>query len=127
MNCIPFQSTSSRVDIAIQDNATWQDAFQFGTVGDTTWSFTGQVFRLDIKASRDDVAALLSLTSGAGQIVVDDVVQRVLHMNVPESTLTVLPAAEYVYELMMLDASSPTVRVPLMHGDITVSHGVTGG
>lgn len=105
-NCIPYQITSARVDIAIQDNATWNDAFQFGTVGDTTWSFTGQVFRLDIKASRDDAAALLSLTSGGGQIVVDDVVQRVLHMNVPESALTVLPAAEYVYELMMLDASS---------------------
>lgn len=124
----PFQITSACVDIAIQDNATWEDAFQFGTVGDTTWSFTGQTFRLDIKASRDDASPLLSLTSGSGAIVVDDVVQRVLHMNVPEATITpTLPVATYQYELMMIDGSTPAIRVPLMHGELTVTHGVAGG
>lgn len=128
MNCIPQQVTSAFAELVIQDNATWNDAFQFGDPTDTTWSFTGQTFRLDIKASADDTSALLSSTSGGGQIVVDSPTLRVLHMNVPESAIVAaLPAAEYVYELMMIDGSSPAVRVPLMHGPITVQHGVTGG
>jgi len=123
-----FQVTSARVDLTIQDNATFEDAFQFGTPGDTTWSFTGQTFRMDIKASFDDAVALASYTSGAGQIVVDDAVNRILHMNVPEATIqAALPPAEYQYELMMIDGSTPAIRVPLMHGEITITHGITGG
>ena len=52
--------TKAKVNLVIDNNMTWIDAFQFGTVGDTTWSFTGQNFRLDIKGNRDQTAALLS-------------------------------------------------------------------
>ena len=120
--------TRATVDIVIENNATWLDAFIFGTAGDTTWSFTGQSFRLDVKGNKDETAALLSLTSGAGTIVVDDVVQRILHLNVPEATLsTALTPGEYVYELMMIDTSTPPVRVPLMGGKLIVVQGITGG
>ena len=120
--------TKAKVNLVIDNNMTWIDAFQFGTVGDTTWSFTGQNFRLDIKGNRDQTAALLSLTSGAGTIVVDDVVQRILHVNVPESAIVaVLLPGEYVYELMMYDNSVPAVRVPLMGGRLIVNQGITGG
>lgn len=119
--------TSARVDIEIVDNGTWQDAFIFGTAGDTTWSFTGQSFRMDIKGAKDDTTVKFSLTSVAGQIVVADAVQRILHFNVPDTDVqTSLPDSEYVYDLIMFDASTPPVRVPLMHGEITVKHGVTG-
>lgn len=120
--------TAAIVNMSIQTNATWNDAFQFGTAGDTSWSFTNQTFRLDVKGNRNDAAALLSLTSGAGKIVVDDLVTRILHINVPESEIqAALKVGEYVYDLIMIDASSPAVRVPLMKGEITVSQGVTGG
>lgn len=121
--------TRATVNIVIQDNATWIDAFQFGTVGDTSWSFTGQHFRLDIKPTIDSPTALLSLTDAAGTIVVDDPVARVLHVNVSEAALlaaTLLPA-EYVYELVMFDTSTPAVRVPLMGGELVVKHGLAGG
>jgi hypothetical protein len=120
--------TSAHVDIYAADNATLTDAIQFGTSGDTSWSFTGQSFRMDIKANVDDAAALLSLTSDAGEIVVDNVTTRLLHFDVPEATLTAaLAPGEYVYDFIMYDASTPAVRIPLMHGKFFLEHGVTGG
>ena len=71
---------------------------------------------------------MLSLTSAAGQIVVDDTVNRILHFNVPEATLTaVLIPGEYTYDLVMYDNSSPPVRIQLMHGCFRVEEGITGG
>jgi hypothetical protein len=118
--------TAAIVNMVTQDNATFQDAFQFGTLGDTTWSFAGMTFEMSVKASRDDVTPLVTFTSGAGQIVVDSVVLRVLHFNVPDTTIQAdLPAAIYVYDFIMLDGSSPAIRTPLMQGKLEVTRGVT--
>ena len=118
--------TAAWVNIITPDNATLQDAFQFGTVGDTSWSLAGQSFKMDIKASRDDTAALLELLSSNGTIVVDDVVQRVIHLNVPDATIQAsLPCGEYDYDLIMFDASAPPIRTLLMQGKLTVKRGVT--
>lgn len=118
--------TAACVDITSGDNQTLADAFQFGTIGDTSWSLVGQSFKMDIKASRDDVAALFELTSAGGSIVVDDVVQRVIHLNVPYTTIQAsLPCGEYVYDLIMFDGSTPPIRVPLMQGKLFIKRGVT--
>src|SRR5674476_268510 len=110
--------TASLVDLEIQNNATFEDAFIFDQ-GATGWSFAGQTFKMDIKASKYDVTPILTLTSGGGEIVVDDAVQRILHFNVPDTVIQAsLPVAEYQYDLIMLDASTPAVRVPLMSGEI---------
>ena len=121
--------TAARVDIVTPDNTTWTDAFQFGIQGDTSWSFTSQNFRLDIKGNKyTQAVALLSLTSGAGQLVVQDPVQRILQMNVPELTLTTaLVPGEYQYDLIMYDGSAPPVRIALMYGEFKLVHGVSGG
>lgn len=121
--------TAARIDIVTPDNTTWTDAFQFGIQGDTSWSFTAQNFRLDIKGNKyTQSVALLSLTSGAGQIVVQDAVQRILQMNVPEATLTgALVPGEYQYDLIMYDGSVPPVRIALMYGEFKLVHGVSGG
>lgn len=117
-------SVRARVTMCITNNVTWQDAFQFGTVGDTTWNFTGKTFHMDVKASVDDTAALLSLTTANSRIVVDDVTNRVLHFNVTEADLQAgLPPAEYVYDLVMIDGSG--VRTQLMFGTVTVKQGAT--
>ena len=118
--------TAAWVNITIANTVTMQDAFQFGTAGDTTWSFTGQSFHVEVKASREDTTSLLSLTSAAGQIVVDNAVTRVLHFNVPEATIQgALPVADYVYDLVMFDGSTPPVRTLLMQGHLFVRQGVT--
>lgn len=123
-----YAVTTARVDLTTPNNVTWQDAFQFGTPGDTTWSLTGQSFRMDIKGDSQDAAALLSLTSAGGTIVVDDVVQRIVHLNVPEATIQAsLPPGNYVYDFIMFDASVPPVRVQLMRGCVNVTLGITGG
>jgi hypothetical protein len=121
--------TAARVDIITPDNTTWTDAFQFGIQGDTSWSFTGQSFRLDIKGNKYvQTVALLSLLSASGQMVVQDPVQRILQMNVPEATLTgSLVPGEYQYDLIMFDTSVPPVRIALMYGNFKLVHGVSGG
>lgn len=119
-------STSARVDIAIDNNGTWSDAFQFGEPTDTTWDLTDQTFELDVKLNRYSSTALLQLTTGNGKIVTDDVVQRVIHFNVSAADIqAALNPGRYVYDLIMLNGSSPAVRVPLMHGDLIVTQGVT--
>ena len=117
--------TAARVNIEWANNATASDAFQFGTPGDTSWSFTGQTFKMEIKANKYDVAPILTLNSGT-TIIVDDVVQRILHFNVPDATIQAsLPVAEYQYDLVMIDGSIPAIRVPLMIGEIKVRQGIT--
>lgn len=119
--------TRARVDIALENNATWQDAFQFGDTDDTTWDLTGQHFRLDIKSNKDDTTALFTCTDANGRIVVDDTVQRVIHMNVDDASIqAVFTPGEYVYDLVMFDESTPPVRVLLMGGKIAIGQGVTG-
>lgn len=118
--------TAAIVNMVTQDNATFQDALQFGTPGDTTWSFVGMTFEMSVKASRDDVSPLVTFTSGAGQIVVDDVVNRVLHFNVPDTTIQAdLPVATYVYDFLMIDGSMPPIRTVLMQGQLGIKRGVT--
>lgn len=118
--------TAAYVNILASNNVTLQDAFQFGTVGDTSWSFVGQNFKMEVKASRDDVAPLLTLTSAGGTIVVDDAVQRVLHLQLSEAALqAALPVGEYVYDLVMFDGAVPPVRTLLMQGRFCLNKGVT--
>lgn len=118
--------TSAIVDLINQDNQTIQDALQIGTPGDTTWSFTGMSFKMEVKASADDVVPLVTWTSGGGQIIVDDPVQRVLHLNVPDTVVQAsLPPAEYRYDLIMLDGSTPAIRTPLAQGKFIIVRGIT--
>jgi hypothetical protein len=127
--CSP--ASSARVDLVAANNATFGDALQFdppvpGVTG-PAWSFTGQNFRLDIRPNAE-TAALLSLTSAAGEIVVDDVTLRILHFNVPESVISgALIPGTYFYDFIMFDASVPPVRVPIAHGKFVVTDGITGG
>jgi hypothetical protein len=121
--------TRATVDIEIQSNATWLDAFQLGTVGDTSWSFVGQNFRCDVKVNRDAASSLITMTTANGQVIIDDPIQRVLHFNVPETALAaagILPG-NYVYELVMYDNSTPAIRVPMMGGKLRVKIGIAGG
>ena len=128
---MPLQGTvytipsAALVDIIYANNTTLLDAFQFGLSTDT-WTLTGQNFKMEMKASRDDVTPLLTITSGAGQIVVDDVINRVIHLNVADTVISVaLPVGQYVYDLIMYDNSSPAVRTMLMQGHFYVKQGVT--
>jgi hypothetical protein len=117
--------SAAKVDMKVANNGSWRDAFMFGTEGDTTWSFTNQSFVMDVKRDRYDDTALLTLTTGNGRIVVDDVVQRILHFDVSDTIINAnLSVGEYVYDLIMVDGSSG-VRVPLMAGEVKIIQGVT--
>src|ERR1700684_3581036 len=116
--------TAANVDLVTSNNVTYEDAFQFDPPGMTgcppppywpcgatgpTWGFTGQNFRMDIKGNKQQPSPLLSFTSAAGEIVVQDVTNRILNFNVPESTYVgVLVPGVYVYDFIMFDNSSPS-------------------
>jgi hypothetical protein len=120
-------STSAHVDLAIDNNATWSDAFQFGEPDDATWTLNGQTFEMDVRLNSYDETPLLHMTSGGGQIIIDDIIQRVIHFNVDPTTIqTSLSPGVYIYDLIMADLSTPPIRVALMHGKVEVSDGVTG-
>jgi hypothetical protein len=126
-NCDPWDAhsvTSARVDLRIDDNGTWSDAFQFGEPDDTTWTLEGQSFELDVQLSPYDTVPLLSLSTDGGRIIVDDIVQRVIHFNVPPADIqAALRPGTYIYDLVMVNGAN--VRVPLMHGQLFVNRGIT--
>jgi len=118
--------TATEVDIVASNNATLQDAFQFGEEDDTSWDLTGQSFKLEIKASNDDVDPLLTLSTTDGSIVVDDIVQRVIHLNLGMVALkAALPVGEYVYDLIMYDGSPTPIRTQMMFGKFCLRQGTT--
>lgn len=119
-----YPPTSANVSIATAINATFQDAFQFGDDDDTTWNFSSKTFRMDVKADIEDPVAVLSFASADNEIIVDDVALRVLHFNVPMTTIDDVPPGPYLYDFIMTDADN--VRTPLMHGRFWVTDGVTG-
>jgi hypothetical protein len=117
--------TSAKVLLTIDNNGTWMDAFMFGEEGDLTWTLDGQSFELDVQRNPYDTVPLLSLTTANGRIIIDDPVQRVIHFNVPPADIQDnLQPGVYVYDLVMVDTGN-LVRVPLMHGTLTVTQGVT--
>ena len=120
-----YNSTAAPTDLRIANNATWQDAFQFGTPGDTTWSFDNQKFELDVQLNRYDTVPKLSLSTDNGRIITDDSVQRVLHFDVsPDDIQSALSPGVYCYDLVMVDSSSDD-RTLLMSGRLFVGQGVT--
>jgi hypothetical protein len=124
--CNGHSITSAHWDMAIDNNGTWQNAYQFGKPDDFTWTLNGMSFAMDVQRTYYDTTPLLSLRSSAGKIVVDDPAQRVIHLNVPpDEVQAALRPGVYVYDLVMYDGSSPPIRTPLMHGTVMVSQGVT--
>lgn len=133
MSCA-IMSGITRVDIVITNNAWWVDAFQFGTLGDTSWSFTNQSFLVDVKAHASDTSPLLALNSSGGAIAVNDAINRILSFNVTDHAVRAAlpvtdcdatpPVKPYHYDLIMVDGSTGA-RVVLMYGSLTVLQGVT--
>ena len=118
--------TSAREDITVDNNGTLSNAYQFGSPPGTTWTLIGQTFEMNVKRNRYDMVPLLIMNMSNGRIIVDDQIQRVIHLNVSAADIqNYLPVGTYVYDLVMMDGSSPPLRVPLMHGYLTVEQGVT--
>lgn len=116
--------SSARVKIVQAKNATFSEAYQFDDETVTQWDFLSKTFSMSIKGNYEQAAALLTLTSGAGQIVVDDTTKRILHFNVPMATLqAALVPGSYIYDLIMTDAAS--VRTQLMHGEFVFTDAIT--
>lgn len=117
----------TRVDMEIDNNLWWTDAWQFGDPLDQTWTLNGRNFYLSVKKHVDDATPLLTCTDTAGQIVVQDATLRVLAMLVPDGTIrNALPPGRYDYDLIMVLIATGQVD-GLMYGSLEVKQGITMG
>lgn len=116
--------TSAPVELQIDNNGTWEDAFQFGEPDDMTWDLLGQTFEMDVQRNPYDAVPLLSLSTGNGRIITDSAILRVIHFKVDADDIqSSLKPGTYVYDLVMIYEGD--IRVPLMHGAVQVVQGVT--
>lgn len=119
--------TQAKVDISVKNNATVTDAFQFDPDGGVTWSFTGQNFLMEVKGDKDDTTPLLTFSTDAGTIVVDNAITRVIHLLMDDNVLrAALVPGTYVYDFVMYSNDVVPIRVNLMGGKFRVRQGVTG-
>lgn len=126
-----YNPGTSRVDMVIQNNATWSDSWQFGYPDDQSWNFVGASFLLGVEMW-DELkpfpnapgVPVAEFTSAGGTITIVDVNQRILAMNVSDTLIqaSLLPSCSYVYDLIMVVGS---VRTPLMWGKLDVVGGIT--
>lgn len=125
--------TVAVVNMTIANNETWQFAFQFGAVGDTSWGFVGKDLYCDVKQSAGDDTPLLSLSSLVSpdnDLIIRDPVARLMQFNVaPNIVKNQLPVqsakgTDYVYDLIMVDSVTHNTQ-RLMTGIVTVINGVT--
>ena len=73
-------------------------------------------------------AVVSVLDSATGEIVINDAINRIITMNVPEATLnSALVPGRYFYDLIMFDNSAPPIRVALQGGEFNFTIGITGG
>lgn len=121
---------AATVTFSIKNNVWFLNAFRFGTLGDTSWSFAGKRFLCELKSDPASTKADLSLSSTSGSpatLIVLDPVVRVLQFNVADSVIrSKLPLGPYQYDLLMIDVATGQ-RDTLMVGTITVTQGVTLG
>lgn len=120
-------TTVSVVNITVPNNVWWLDAFQFGTVGDTSWSFAHQEFLCDLKSDptvlTPDMA--LSSVSSPPTIVVLDEAARILTFDVTDHMIRAhVQPGPYTYDLIMVDMTTGERR-RLMKGVITIEQGIT--
>ena len=119
---------AATVTFSIMNNAWFLNAFRFGVLGDTSWSFTGKHFLCDLKSdpsvTKPDLS-LSSLTPSPATILVLDPVVRVLQFNVTDLLIrSKLQLGPYQFDLIMVDNVTGE-RDTLMSGTITVDQGVT--
>jgi hypothetical protein len=116
------------VTFSIKNNAWFLNAFRFGVLGDTSWSFTGKEFLCDLKSDPGQTKPDLSLASDSpspATILVLDPINRVLQFNVTDILIQQkLQLGPYNYDLIMVNTSTGE-RDTLMSGVITVVQGIT--
>lgn len=114
------------VDFEIKNNVWWTDILQLGCSDDTSWDINNKSFHMDLKAKDTDTAVVLALSTADSTIVVDDPVQRIIHVNVTDTAIraALTAGSSYVYDLVMIDDIT-SERNPICQGSVAVLQGVT--
>lgn len=134
---MPSKRGVTRVDFVIDNNTSWDDQLQFGYPDDQSWNFVGASFLLGVNLWTDiypvtpaPPTTLITFSSAGGTISIVDTINRILAMNVPDTTIQqYMPpmqgnqSCSYVYDLIMVNPNGS--RDALCWGKIDVSPGVT--
>jgi hypothetical protein len=114
------------VDFEIKNNVWWTDILQLGCSDDTSWDINNKSFHMALKVKDTDTTVVLLLSTADSTIVVDDPVQRIIHVNVTDTAIraALTAGSSYVYDLVMIDDIT-SERNPICQGSVAVLQGVT--
>ncbi len=111
---------SAEADITIRDNTDWAIPLVFTDENGVAYDLTGSSFRLDIKGSVDDPAAVASLTTAGGGIASTSLADGQITIAIGDFAIA---PGTYVYDLVRISGAA---RETLLFGTFTVEKGVTG-
>jgi hypothetical protein len=104
----------------IRDNADYQQPLKFTDETGAAYDFTGDTFRMDIKASAGDENAAASLTTANDGILSTVLDDGTITLSIGDFAID---PGTYLFDLIRLTGS---VRETLAYGTLEVVKGVTG-
>lgn len=104
----------------ITDNADWLQPLVFTDRNGVPYDMTGSTFRLDFKVSRDDAAAVASLTTANGGVASTDLANGAVTLSIADFGIEV---GSYVGDLLRIAGGG---REHLLDVELVVNKGVTG-
>lgn len=104
----------------IRDNADYQQPLRFTDETGAAYDFTGDTFRMDIKASAGDASAVASLTTANSGILSTDLDDGTITLSV--ATFALEPGT-YLFDLIRITGAA---RDMLAYGTLVVEQGITG-
>lgn len=103
-------------------NQDWNDGFLVLDANGAAVDLTGADLRLMVRANATDTATLLSLTVGAGTLVLTVPTEGKLETNVPKATMETIAPGTYPYDLVRVTGGVWDMR---FGGFVTIRQGVT--
>ncbi len=104
----------------VTDNADWSQPLVFTDRNGAPYDLTGSTFRADFKADRDDVAAVISLTTANGGVASTDLANGAITLNLADFALS---PGSYVGDLIRIAGGG---REHMLDIELEVFKGVTG-
>jgi hypothetical protein len=104
----------------IRDNADFQQPLVFTDETGAAYDFTGDTFRMDVKASADDAEPAASLTTANSGILSTDLADGTITLSVGDFAID---PGTYLFDLIRITGSA---REMLAYGTLIVEQGITG-
>lgn len=111
---------STELKWTIRDNADYQQALKFTDETGAAYDFTGDTFRMDLKRSAADAAAVASLTTANSGILSTDLAGGTITLSIADYAIA---PGVYLFDLIRITGAA---RETLAFGTLEIITGITG-